>query len=182
VLAPAPLRLVRRLGCCWFGCHRLGWHWFVWCWFGHGCLLGIGVLIHHGLGHSAPGRDRYAVFGRPRPNGRGVTTVWPPLSALATLGARVHRACPACRGDELRQAVPQAFGVFGGQVDLIRPVVDSEADCLGCRGAVDVVDELDDGGACQQCLRVASLSCSQCWRELDLSRVRWCCSQRHPPA
>jgi len=166
-LASAPLRLVRRLGWYWLGCRRLGWCWFGWCWFGHGCRLGTGVLVHHGLGHSAPGRDRYAVLGRPRPYRRGVSTLWPPMTALATPGAGVYPACPACHGDELLQAVPQAFGVLGGQVDFIRPAVDSELNCFSCLGAVDVVDELDGGGACQQvppgrirCLFAMRASCS----------------------
>jgi len=80
------------------------------------------------------------------------------MTALASPGAVVYPACPACRGDELRQAVPQAFGVLGGQVDLIRPAVDSKLNCLSRLGAVDVVDELDGGGAYQQVPPAASMS------------------------
>jgi len=102
--------------------------------------------------------------------------LWLAWTVVAASGARVCPACPACGGDELRQAVPQAFGVLCGQVDLVRPAVNSESDCLGCRGAVDVVGELDDGDACQ---RVASGSrrCLGCnaGLPLDPSRVAGLC-------
>jgi len=83
-LAWTPLWLVRRLGCPRFDCYRLGW-----CWFGCGCLLGAGVLGQHGFGDAASGRDGNAVLPGPCPDRRGVPTLWPPRTVLATSGARV---------------------------------------------------------------------------------------------
>lgn len=108
-LASAPLWLVRRLGCPRFDCYRLGWDrfgwcwfgwcWLGWCWLGCGCLLGAGVLGQHGFRDAASGRDRNAVLPGPCPDGRGVPNLWPSRTVLATSGARVHRACPACSVD-----------------------------------------------------------------------------------
>ncbi len=138
---------------------------------------------------AAAARDGNAVLARPRPDRRGMRTSCRSGTTPATSGAGGSCACPACCGDESSQAVPQAFGVLGGKVDLIRPAIDSETNCLSCLRAVDVVDELDGGSACQ---RGASGSRRCRVRNagglLERNRGRRCLGgstrrvqQRHPP-
>ncbi len=182
-LASAPLRLVRRPGWHWFG-----WYWFGWCWLGYGCRLGTGVLVQHGLGHSAPGRDWYAVLPGPGADGRGVPTWWPPLTALATPRARVYRACPACHGDELRRLCrrPSACSV-DRSISYVRPSTAKRTVSAAWEPSMSSMSWTVVVRA-NRCLRVAVVVLLQCGRAARDRSGRWSGagyamgSQRLPPA